>query len=118
MKKNGLLHSELMKAITAARHHDTIIICDVGMPVPDGCNYIDLALVRGLPSLPQVLKAVLNEMVIERYEIFDLMPQYNPEMYARLQAMMPNVMVTAMSRHQFSLSVTARQQLASLINLK
>ena len=87
MKKNGLLHSELMKAITAARHHDTIIICDVGMPVPDGCNYIDLALVRGLPSLPQVLKAVLNEMVIERYEIFDLMPQYNPEMYARLQAM-------------------------------
>lgn len=30
-------------------------------------------------------------MVIERYEIFDLMPQYNPEMYARLQAMMPNV---------------------------
>ena len=91
MKKHGLLHSELMKAITAARHHDTIIICDVGMPVPDGCNYIDLALVRGLPSLPQVLKAVLNEMVIERYEIFDLMPQYNPEMYARLQAMMPNV---------------------------
>ena len=91
MKKGGILNSELMKAITNARHHDVIVICDVGMPVPDGCNYIDLALVRGIPSLVQVLKAVLNEMVAERYEIFDLMPQYNPDMYQTLQDMMPNI---------------------------
>lgn len=91
MKKNGILNAQLSQAVAQARHGDTIIILDAGMAVPPDCNYIDLGLVRGIPSFLEVLRAVLNDLVAERYEVFDLMPQYNPDMYQTIQEMLPNV---------------------------
>lgn len=61
------------------------------MLVPAGCNYIDLGLVQGIPPFLEVLRAVLHDLVAERYEVFDLMPRYNPEMYKTIQQMLPNV---------------------------
>lgn len=90
MKKAGILHHQLEEAICRARHGDTIIILDAGMPVPAGCNYIDLGIVKGVPSFLTVVKAILNEMVIERYDVFELMPQYNPQMHETLQKMLPH----------------------------
>ena len=91
MKKSGILNAELMKALTEARHGDCIILLDAGMPVPEKCRYIDIGLVRGIPSFLQVLHAVLGEFIAERYEVYDLMPTYNPAMYQTIQAFMPNV---------------------------
>lgn len=91
MKKSGILNAQLSQAIAQARHKDTIIILDAGMAAPLGCNYIDLGLVQGIPSFLEVLRAVLNDLVAERYEVFDLMPRYNPEMYKTIQEMLPNV---------------------------
>lgn len=91
MKKEGILNARLSEAISQARHKDTIIILDAGMAVPPNCNYIDLGLVRGIPSFLEVLRAVLNDLVAERYEVFDLMPQYNPSMYQTIQEMLPNI---------------------------
>ena len=91
MKKNGILNAQLSQAIAEARHGDTIIILDAGMAVPSDCNYIDLGLVRGIPSFLEVLRAVLNDLVAEQYEVFDLMPQYNPDMYRTIQELLPNI---------------------------
>ena len=49
---------------------------------------IDVSLVRGIPTLLQTLKAVLNDLVAERYQVFELMPQYNPEMYQTIRGML------------------------------
>lgn len=91
MKKGGILNAELMRAVTEARHGDSIVLLDAGMPAPMGCRYLDLGLVRGVPSFLQVLRALLGEFVAERYAVFDLMPSYNPEMYRTVQTLLSRV---------------------------
>lgn len=89
MKKDGILNVELMKELTALRHTDSIAILDAGMPIPSGCKVIDLALVKGIPSFVDTIKAVLGEIIVERYLYFEPMSSYNPEMYKTIRTMMP-----------------------------
>lgn len=53
-------------------------------------NVVDVSLVAGIPTFMQVLKAVLNEMIIEEYTIFDFMCQYNTEYYEKLKKIFVN----------------------------
>ena len=47
MIKHTVINAELGYALVTARHKDAIVICDANMPIPDGCNVIDVSLVRG-----------------------------------------------------------------------
>lgn len=89
MKKTGILNVELMKELTALRHGDEIAILDAGLAIPNGCKVIDLALVKGIPSFIDTIKAVLNEIVVEKFIYFAPMETYNPEMFKTLGEMMP-----------------------------
>ncbi len=89
MKKTGMLNSELMRVLTALRHMDAIAILGADMPLPAGCAEIDLALVRGIPAFMDVVKAVLNEVVIEKFSVFEPMKRENIEMYNALCMLMP-----------------------------
>ncbi|NLY45672.1 MAG: D-ribose pyranase [Tissierella sp.] len=80
MKKIGLLHGELSKLIAEMAHHDTILIGDAGMPVPQGVQLIDLAIVNGVPGFFQVLKAVLSELCVEEAIIDTEMNEVSPHM--------------------------------------
>lgn len=91
MIKGAIVNQELCCALAGARHKDAIILCDANMPIPRGCKVIDVSLVRGVPTLLQTLKAVLNDLVAERYQVFELMPQYNPEMFQSIQALLPKL---------------------------
>lgn len=66
MKKSGILNAELLGAIGRLGHTDLVIVADCGMPAPRGVPVVDLALVRGIPRLEQVLDALLDEIVVER----------------------------------------------------
>ena len=83
MIKNTVINAELGYALATARHKDAIVICDANMPIPDGCNVIDVSLIRGVPTLEQTMCAIMNDLVAERYEVFELMPQYNDAMYQK-----------------------------------
>ena len=85
MVKQTVINARLAQALALARHKDAIVLCDGNMPIPEGCNVVDVSLVRGVPTLLQTLKAILNDLVAERYQVFELMPQYNPEMYQAIQ---------------------------------
>ncbi len=89
MIKHSVLNGALSHALAQARHKDLIVLCDANMPIPRGCEVVDLSLVRGVPTLLQTLKAVLNDLVAEGYQVFELMPRYNPEMYEKIQALLP-----------------------------
>lgn len=91
MIKNTVINAELGYALATARHKDAIVICDANMPIPDGCNVVDVSLVRGVPTLLQTLRAILNDLVAERYEVFELMPQYNPQMLQAIEALVPQL---------------------------
>ena len=47
MIKHTVINAELGYALATARHKDAIVICDANMPIPDGCNVIDVSLVAG-----------------------------------------------------------------------
>ncbi len=90
MKKAGILNAELLCELTKLRHQDKFVICDAGFPIPEGRKTVDVSLVAGIPTFMQVLKAVLNEMIVEEYMVFDFMKQYNEEYYNELQQMFCN----------------------------
>ncbi|RJE80200.1 D-ribose pyranase [Paracoccus sp. JM45] len=69
MKRTALLHAELSGLVAAMGHGDLIVIGDAGLPVPAGVRCIDLAVTRGVPSVMQVLDAVLSELVVERSSV-------------------------------------------------
>lgn len=70
MKKRGILNAQLMSELTKLRHTDKMVICDAGFPIPKDATVVDVSLIAGVPTLPQVLKAVLNEIIVEEYAIF------------------------------------------------
>ena len=88
MKKFGIINPKLMGALTALGHYDTFAITDVGMPLPKGAEIIDLSLVPGMPEFMPVLRAILREVTVEKYTIFDTMKQHNPETWRELQTLL------------------------------
>ncbi|MER7848148.1 D-ribose pyranase [Kitasatospora sp. NPDC096077] len=65
MKKGGILNRHLAAAIAELGHGDRVLVCDAGMPIPDGPRVVDLAFRAGIPSFEDVLAGLLDELVIE-----------------------------------------------------
>ena len=65
MKKAGILNRHLAGALAGLGHGDGVLVCDAGMPVPDGPRVVDLAFRAGVPSFAEVLDGLLAELVIE-----------------------------------------------------
>lgn len=100
MIKQTIINSELCHALAQARHKDAIVICDANMPITPGSRVIDISLVRGVPTLVQVVKAILNDLVAERYEVFELMPQYNYEKFEEIKKLLPHLPGTTISQEE------------------
>lgn len=52
--------------LTDLYHTDTIVIADIGLPVPPGVPKIDLALKLGVPSFQELVEIISEDMVIEK----------------------------------------------------
>jgi D-ribose pyranase len=101
MKKIGILNSEISKVISQLGHTDQIVVCDAGLPIPDGVKRIDLALTPGVPSFFDVLEAVLLEMQVERAIIAEELKQASPETLKRLETALGGVQLGSVSHEQF-----------------
>ncbi|ACT02616.1 D-ribose pyranase [Paenibacillus sp. JDR-2] len=66
MKKQGILNSHIAKVLADLGHTDTLVIADVGLPVPEGVLKIDLALTLGTPSFEDTVNAVVADMTVEK----------------------------------------------------
>lgn len=80
MKRGILLNSEISYVISKLGHTDTLTIGDCGLPVPEGVQRIDLAVVKGLPEFMPVLRAVLEEQEIEKVILAEEIKAANPEL--------------------------------------
>ncbi|WP_210634016.1 D-ribose pyranase [Streptomyces sp. GESEQ-13] len=65
MKKHGILNRHLSGALAELGHTDGVLVCDAGMPIPDGPRVVDLAFLAGVPSFAQVLEGLLGELAVE-----------------------------------------------------
>jgi D-ribose pyranase len=78
MKRSGLLHAELNRVIAAMGHTDTLVIGDVGLPVPPGVPCIDLAVLPGTPDFATVFEAVYAELAVESVTLASEIHSHNP----------------------------------------
>lgn len=83
MKKQGVLHGELSHLIAKMGHGDMILIGDVGCPFPrhEMTKTVDLAITADIPKVSDVLKVVLEELVVESYIVSQETKDINPEHY-------------------------------------
>ncbi|GAB7108541.1 D-ribose pyranase [Streptomyces phaeofaciens JCM 4814] len=65
MKKAGILNRHLSGALAELGHGDGVLVCDAGMPIPDGPRVVDLAFRAGVPSFAEVVEGLLEELVVE-----------------------------------------------------
>lgn len=79
MKKKGILNSHIAKVLADLGHTDTIVVGDVGLPIPPGVVKIDLALTFGQPSFREVVDAIAEDMVIEKVTIAEEIRSENVE---------------------------------------
>ncbi|KJV36514.1 D-ribose pyranase [Luteibacter yeojuensis] len=82
MKRSGLLHAELNRIIAAMGHTDTLVIGDVGLPVPPGVPCIDLAVLPGTPPFATVFEAVFGELAVESATVASEIHAHNAAMVA------------------------------------
>lgn len=80
MKRGTLLNAELSYVISKLGHTDTLTVGDCGLPVPEGVQRIDLAVVKGLPEFMPVLEAILEEQEIEKVFLAEEIKSANPEL--------------------------------------
>jgi D-ribose pyranase len=101
MKKTFLLNSQISGVISQMGHTDTIVIGDIGLPIPKQIRRIDLAVKRGLPSFIDVLEAILSELAIEGITIAEEMKENNAELYNKIYSMFPGVTVNEIPHEEF-----------------
>ena len=88
MKKIGILNGPLSTAIARLGHTDGLVVCDAGLPIPEGPQRIDLALVPGTPGFLEVIRAVGAEMMIERVLVADEMSDASAALRAALDVLL------------------------------
>ena len=91
MKKHGFLRAPVSEVIASVGHTDRLIVCDAGFPVPRGVLRVDLAITANLPSLPAVLRTLLDELVVERFILANETVEARPTRYAEILALLPGV---------------------------
>jgi len=55
----GIINPNLLSLISRIRHTNTVVIADAAFPFWNMIETVDLTLVRGIPTIPQVLDAIL-----------------------------------------------------------
>lgn len=94
MKKTTLLNSCICEEISKMGHTDSIAIGDCGLPIPKETRRIDLAVMKGLPSFIDTLKAVLTELKIEEVIIAKETKEVSPYIFEEIKKEIGDVKIT------------------------
>lgn len=109
MKRGGVLNPALSHLLASTGHTDYFTVCDRGFPVPEGPERIDLALVDDIPTVLDVLAAVIAEWSLDRVLIAHEMDAISPDRVAEMDALLGDVPLERVSHGQLKhLAQTAR----------
>ncbi len=100
MKKHGILNHELSEAIATLGHTDSLAVSDAGLPIPAGVQRIDLAVIGGVPGFLPVLRAVLDDVQVERAVIAREMRTASPELYQQIRDALGEIPVEEVSHEE------------------
>lgn len=100
MKKTALLNSNISSVISKMGHTDSLAIGDCGLPIPEETERIDLALIKGIPTFMDTLKAVLMELQVEEVEIAKETVEVSPTLYKEIEKELGSVKITLISHEE------------------
>lgn len=101
MKKIGTLNRHLSKILASLGHTDKLVVCDSGLPIPNGRECVDLALTVGIPCFLDTLRVVLNEFAVEGAIIANEMKAQNPKIYEGLQKCLAGIAIESVPHEEF-----------------
>lgn len=101
MKKIGILNQSISSVIAGLGHTDTLVVADAGLPIAQETQRIDLALVEGIPSFLDTLRAVLTEMQVERAVVAEEMLETSPGAYEAIKELLCDVPIEAVPHSVF-----------------
>ncbi len=107
MKRRGLLHPEINDALARLGHTDWLVVADCGLPIPPGVRRIDLALVPGVPSFVDVVRALADELAVEKLVVAREMREHNPRCLDALTRLFPGVPVEEVPHEAFKARVAS-----------
>lgn len=84
MKKSTLINADLSYLIATLGHTQEVTVCDAGLPISEHTQRIDLALVPGVPTFIDTVKAVLAEMQVEGIILANEFAEVSPELHQDL----------------------------------
>lgn len=91
MKRAGILNPALSHLLASTGHTDYFTVCDRGFPVPVGPDRIDLALTDDIPTVLDVLRAVLADWSADRVLITTEMGDISPGRVAALRDLIGDI---------------------------
>jgi len=89
MKKKGILNDRLSFLLAKLGHGDWVVVADCGLPIPEGVWRIDLALIPGLPSFADVVRAVAGEIAVQKVIVATEMRTHNARNLGLLRELFP-----------------------------
>jgi D-ribose pyranase len=101
MKKRGILNPAICSLLAELGHTDELLIVDAAYPLPTDGHVIDLTLTQGIPRLPDVLRAVADELVIESIAVPAEIKDYSPRLYQEIIKILGEVDVDEVPFHEF-----------------
>ena len=107
MKKTGILNAPLSRAIATMGHTDGLTVADAGLPVPEGPQRIDLALLPGMPPFLETLDAVMTELHVERAVCAEEIRDVSPEVLEAIRSRLGDVPLSFVPHEDFK-GLTAR----------
>ena len=67
------------------------MVCDAGLPIPQGPEVVDLAFRFGVPKFETVLSGLLEELVVEGATAAEEVEARNPEAHGLLASRFPDL---------------------------
>lgn len=100
MKRKGILNREVNRILASMGHGQKLIVCDAGFPIPEDADYVDLAVVKGIPDLPTVLGAINQEFISEKVMFAEEVTTNNKPLYRNLQEIFKEVELEAIPHEE------------------
>ncbi|MER6222337.1 D-ribose pyranase [Streptomyces sp. 900105755] len=107
MRRAGILNRHLAGALAELGHGHLVLVCDAGMPIPQGPRVVDLAFRAGVPSFAEVLEGLLAELVVEGATAATEVREANPATAELLDGHFPDLALVP-HEHLKDLSAQAR----------
>lgn len=104
MLATKLIHPDIMAALSRCGHGSKILIADGNYPLNEktgNAEKVYLGLMRGMPTVTQVLEALNSVAVFERAEVMVPEDGAEPEIFREFRKMLGGIELSPLGRYEF-----------------